>query len=68
LCVTHLPQVAARAHQHLSVSKEARDGHTVSRIATLDRGTRIDEVARMLAGSEITATTRKHARELLAAS
>ena len=68
LCVTHLPQVAARAHQHLSVSKETREGRTVSRIAALDRGTRIDEVARMLAGSEITATTRKHARELLAAS
>ena len=68
LCVTHLPQVAARAHQHLSVTKETRDGHTTSRIVALDRGTRIDEVARMLAGSEITATTRKHARELLAAS
>ncbi len=68
LCVTHLPQVAARAHQHLSVTKENREGRTVSRIAALDRSARIDEIARMLAGSEITATTRKHARELLAAS
>lgn len=68
LCVTHLPQVAARAHQHLSVSKAAREGHVFSQIQVLDRASRVDEVARMLAGSEITATTRKHARELLAAS
>ncbi len=68
LCVTHLPQVAARAHQHLSVAKETQDGRTVSRITVLDRGARVDEVARMLSGAEVTATTRKHARELLAAS
>ena len=66
LCVTHLPQVAARAHQHLRVSKEARGGRTVSRIETLDRAARIEEIARMLGGVEITATTRKHAREMLA--
>jgi DNA repair protein RecN (Recombination protein N) len=66
LCVTHLPQVAARAHQHLAVGKEVRDGVTVSRIARLDRPARVEELARMLAGSEITATSRKHARELLA--
>jgi len=66
LCVTHLPQVAARAHQHLSVSKAQAGGRTVSRIAALDRQARIDEVARMLAGAEITATSRQHARELLA--
>jgi DNA repair protein RecN (Recombination protein N) len=66
LCVTHLPQVAARAHQHLSVSKAEQGGRTVSRIAALDRQARIDEVARMLAGAEITATSRQHARELLA--
>ena len=66
LCVTHLPQVAARAHQHLRVSKEARGGRTVSRIEALDRAARIEEIARMLGGVEITATTRKHAREMLA--
>jgi DNA repair protein RecN (Recombination protein N) len=68
LCVTHLPQVAARAHQHLAVGKELRDGVALSRIARLDRPARIEELARMLAGSEITATSRKHARELLAGS
>ncbi|HEU0203283.1 MAG TPA: DNA repair protein RecN [Burkholderiaceae bacterium] len=67
LCVTHLPQVAARGDQHLTVSKTGDgDGRPVSRIAPLDRKTRVDELARMLGGLEITDTTRKHARELLA--
>jgi DNA repair protein RecN (Recombination protein N) len=68
LCVTHLPQVAARAHQHLSVGKHTLNGATVSRIAQLDRAARVEELARMLAGSEITASSRQHARALLAAS
>jgi len=68
LCVTHLPQVAARGDQHCVVSKiEADDGRPVTRIAALDRRTRVEEVARMLGGLEITDTTRKHAREMLAA-
>jgi DNA repair protein RecN (Recombination protein N) len=67
LCVTHLPQVAARGDQHLLVSKvQGIDGRPVCRIAQLDRKTRIDEVARMLGGVQITDTTRKHAREMLA--
>ena len=66
LCVTHLPQVAAKAHQHYQVSKDTVDGRAISRIDALDRGARVEEVARMLGGAEITATTRKHARELLA--
>ncbi len=66
LCVTHLPQVAAKAHQHLLVSKEATAGRTTSSIRTLGRADRVEEIARMLGGVEITATTRKHARELLA--
>jgi DNA repair protein RecN (Recombination protein N) len=65
-CVTHLPQVAAKAHHHFSVSKATRDGRTVSRIERLGRTERIEEIARMLGGVEITTTTRKHARELLA--
>ena len=68
LCVTHLPQVAARGDQHLLVSKEAsRSGPPVSRIAPLERKQRVEELARMLGGIEITDTTRKHAREMLAA-
>jgi DNA repair protein RecN (Recombination protein N) len=68
LCVTHLPQVAARAHQHLSVGKQTIEVTTVSRIAQLDRASRVEELARMLAGSQITASSRQHARALLAAS
>jgi DNA repair protein RecN (Recombination protein N) len=67
LCVTHLPQVAARGDQHLLVSKlQSADGRPVCRIAPLDRKARVDEVARMLGGLQITDTTRKHAREMLA--
>ncbi len=66
LCVTHLPQVAAKAHHHYRVTKDSVDGRAVSRIEALDRGARVEEIARMLGGAEITATTRKHAREILA--
>jgi DNA repair protein RecN (Recombination protein N) len=67
LCVTHLPQVAARGDQHLLVSKvAAADGRPVCRILPLDRRARVDEMARMLGGVQITDTTRKHAREMLA--
>ncbi|MES2260447.1 MAG: DNA repair protein RecN [Pseudomonadota bacterium] len=67
LCVTHLPQVASQANQHFQVAKSTLDtGKTASRIEVLDAKARVEEVARMLGGLEITATTRKHARELLA--
>jgi DNA repair protein RecN (Recombination protein N) len=67
LCVTHLPQVASQGNQHFQVRKATgANGKTVSRIEPLDAKSRVEEVARMLGGIEITATTRKHARELLA--
>jgi DNA repair protein RecN (Recombination protein N) len=67
LCVTHLPQVASQANAHFQVAKgTTAAGKTVSRIDVLDSKARVEEVARMLGGLEITATTRKHARELLA--
>jgi DNA repair protein RecN (Recombination protein N) len=66
LCVTHLPQVASQANQHFQVSKQSTDGRTVSSIDGLDAKARVEEIARMLGGLEITAITRKHARELLA--
>lgn len=67
LCVTHLPQVASQGNQHFQVAKgQLENGRTASRIEVLDQKARIEEVARMLGGLEITATTRKHARELLA--
>jgi DNA repair protein RecN (Recombination protein N) len=67
LCVTHLPQVASQANQHFQVAKGSTGaGKTVSRIDVLGARERVEEVARMLGGLEITETTRKHARELLA--
>lgn len=65
LCVTHLPQVAAQAHQQLRVRKETLDGQTYTRIETLDPDARVDEIARMLGGTKITARTRDHACEML---
>lgn len=66
LCVTHLPQVASQGNQHFEVSKTQDGGKTFSHINALDNKQRVEEIARMLGGLEITATTRKHARELLA--
>ncbi len=65
LCVTHLPQVAARANWQWQVSKSSLDGQVRSRVVELDDDGRVEEVARMLGGVEITAITRQHAREML---
>ncbi len=65
LCVTHLPQVAARAHQHFSVRKVSDGQRSTSQVHSLNNPERVEEIARMLGGIEITSTTRKHARELL---
>ena len=66
LCITHLPQVAAQGHQHLQVSKESKGGATLSHIETLHKKARVEEIARMLGGVEITEKTRAHAAEMLA--
>lgn len=68
LVITHLPQVAAQGAAHLRVSKTAIDGQTISHIETLDAENRVEEIARMLGGLEITETTRKHAAEMLGLS
>lgn len=67
LCVTHLPQVAAQGHHHLMIAKQQdRDAaDTRSQITLLDADRRIEEVARMLGGVEITRQTRAHAQEML---
>jgi DNA repair protein RecN (Recombination protein N) len=65
LCVTHLPQVAAQGHQHLQVSKAVAGGGTASAVARLDEKGRIEELARMLGGVEITRETRANARQML---
>ncbi|MEO6976068.1 MAG: DNA repair protein RecN [Gallionella sp.] len=66
LCVTHLPQVAAAADRQWQVSKAVENGVTLSHIAELAGGQRVEEIARMLGGVKITETTRKHAAEMLA--
>ncbi len=68
LAVTHLPQVAANAHQQLKVSKQVLGGATVSQVTPLNQEQRVDEIARMLGGENITVTTHYHAQELLAAA
>ena len=65
LCVTHAPQVAALGQHHLSVAKSA--GHDTE-IVHLDREHRVDELARMLGGQEVTAKTIEYARELISAA
>jgi DNA repair protein RecN (Recombination protein N) len=69
LCVTHLPQVAARADWQWSIAKETRNETggeaSFSRVTPLDANGRIEEIARMLGGVKLTDTTRKHAKELL---
>ena len=67
LCVTHLPQVASQANRHFQVSKVSVDKvpHPVSRIVELADDERIQEIARMLGGVEITDATLNHAREML---
>ncbi len=68
LCVTHLPQVASQAHQHLQVTKLTGDQSTRTRIRTLDEEERVEEVARMLGGQRITKATLDHARDMLGQS
>lgn len=65
LCVTHLPQVAAQADWQWKVAKETVGSDTLSRLSELDDEARIEEIARMLGGINITETTRSHAAELL---
>lgn len=66
--ITHLPQIAARAHHHIVVRKGAKGGVTTSDVALVQAGERVDEIARMLGGDAESATSREHARELIAAA
>ncbi|EAR62915.1 DNA repair protein RecN [Neptuniibacter caesariensis] len=65
LCVTHQPQVASQGHQHLFVSKRSDKTKTHTRIDQLDQDNRIQEIARMLGGIDITERSVEHAREML---
>lgn len=65
LCITHLPQVAVFGKTHFSVAKEVAGGRTRTSIACLDPNERVEEVARMLGGRDLTSVTLKHAKEML---
>lgn len=65
LCVTHQPQVASQAHQHLLVSKSSSKNATVTSLVVLDKKQRITEIARMLGGDALTDKSLAHAKELL---
>jgi DNA repair protein RecN (Recombination protein N) len=67
LCVTHLPQVACQAHHHLRVTKLTDGRTTRTTLAELDGDERVEELARMLGGIEITTKAREHARDMLSA-
>jgi len=66
--ISHLPQIAARAHHHIVVAKGARDGVTTADISVLSATDRVTEIARMLGGDPDSKTSRAHARELLEAA
>lgn len=65
LCITHLPQIASKAHTHYQVRKSVVDGRTESSILELDEKERIEEIARLLAGRKITPQALAHAREMV---
>lgn len=65
LCVTHLPQVAAQAHQHLHIEKQAEGENTLTHMSLLDEGGRVRELARMLGGVHLSERTLAHAHEML---
>lgn len=67
MCVTHLPQVAGCGHHHFFVSKETDGAMTETRMQPLDKRARLQELARLLGGNEVTRNTLANAKELLAA-
>jgi DNA repair protein RecN (Recombination protein N) len=65
LCITHLPQIAAFADHHFAVEKRTAKGRTRSITRQLSEKERLEELARMLGGVEISAEARRHADQLL---
>ena len=68
LCVTHLPQVAAQARQQVRVVKQTDGGTTRTALVALDGAARVEEIARMLGGAQVTDRAREHASEMLGAA
>jgi DNA repair protein RecN (Recombination protein N) len=65
LCITHQAQVAAQGNQHLQVAKETADGETMTRLYPLGEAERVQEIARMIGGIEISRQTLDHAEDML---
>jgi DNA repair protein RecN (Recombination protein N) len=65
LCITHQPQVASQGHQHLYVSKKSGRNNTHTQVSIIRDETRVNEIARMLGGVDITQRTLDHAKEML---
>jgi DNA repair protein RecN (Recombination protein N) len=68
LCVTHLPQVAACADHHYRIQKQEKDGRTFTELVSLQGEQRVEEMARMLGGAQVTERTLEHAREIIGQS
>ena len=65
LCITHLPQVAAMADHHYFIAKQVVGKRTETSLTRLDESSRVDELARMSAGTQVTKLALEHAHELL---
>jgi DNA repair protein RecN (Recombination protein N) len=68
ISITHLPQVAVHGQRHFAVVKSVESGRTATRVESLQGEGRVEEVARMLGGKDLTTVTTEHARALLAAT
>ncbi|MBR4972872.1 MAG: DNA repair protein RecN, partial [Clostridia bacterium] len=65
ICVTHLAQIAAKADNHLLIEKSVTDGRTYTKVSALQNDDRINEIARIMSGSEVTSNLYNSAKELL---
>jgi DNA repair protein RecN (Recombination protein N) len=65
ICITHLPQIAARAATHYQIEKSIRGRRTVTEVQRLDHASRIEEIGRMIGGRSVTEPVRASARDML---
>ena len=68
LCITHLPQVAAAADNQYLIQKQVQDGRTSTSVLPLDEDQRVEEVARMLGGVDLTKESLAHAKKMVVAA
>src|ERR1700728_4039567 len=64
ICITHLPQIAAFSGQHFLIEKTQRSGRTHTGVRQMEPRERVEEIARMLSGANLTDTSRKHAEQM----